>query len=133
MARNGVTHIAECGRHLAVKSCLAGVLETGRSLPNARNPLRDFHPATERRMIRPPMGQYRVEFLDIRDETLHLVAAFENVWEARQELRDEWKRWIQLSAGPHFRHEVSQLEPDRFRIESPSGQVILYRIREVTG
>ena len=80
-----------------------------------------------------PMGRYRVEFLDMRDETPQLVAAFENLWEARQELRDEWKRWIQLTSAPTFRQEISQLKPDRFRIESPSGQVILYRILEVIG
>ncbi len=80
------------------------------------------------------MRPYRFEVVAPAEGQPHLLGRFPNRTQARKALRTEWKQWRELVATPGFLPSLSKLNGGtEFLIHTPSGQEIVYRIREVIG
>ncbi len=80
------------------------------------------------------MRRYRLEVVDHADGPPHRLGLFPTRSQAREALRTEWKQWRELAATPDFRPSLSKLNGGtEFLIQTPSGQEIVYRIRDVIG
>ncbi len=80
------------------------------------------------------MRPYRFEVVAPAEGQPHLLGRFPNRTQARKALRTEWKQWRELEASPDFLPSLSKVNGGtQFLIHTPSGQEIVYRIREVIG
>ncbi len=81
-----------------------------------------------------PMRRYRLEVADSAEGQPHRLGLFPTRAQAREALRTEWKQWRELAATPDFRPSLSKLNGGtEFLVQTPSGQEIVYRIRDVIG